>query len=66
MRGEAEISQKIHWYEAMRAGIEFGKSIDSPTVFPAVSQYFPGEAMEMALSSRILAVRQKLSPSLAQ
>jgi hypothetical protein len=66
MRGEAEIRQKIEGYEGMLAGIEFGKSIDNPAVFLAVSQHFPREAMEMVLSSRILVVREKLAPSLAQ
>jgi hypothetical protein len=50
MRGEAEIRQKIEGYEAMLAGIEVGKSIDTP-VFLAVSQYFPREAMEMVSTS---------------
>ena len=47
MKSEMEIKDKLDYYEAVLAGIEFGEMIDNPDIFLRVSRHFPGEAMEM-------------------
>ena len=51
MRNEAEIKQKVEYYEGILAGMEVGKEIDNPNIFLLVSQHLPREAMQMLHTS---------------
>ena len=47
MKSEAEIRQKLHYYEGILAGMEAGGMIDHPDIFLRLSQRFPKETMDM-------------------
>jgi len=51
MKSEAEIRQKLNYYEGILAGVETGRMIDNPDIFLRVSQHFPKEAMDMLNTS---------------
>ncbi len=51
MRNEAEIREKVEYYERMLAGVEVGKEIDNPDTFLLLSQHLPREAMQMLHTS---------------
>lgn len=47
MKSEEEIREKLSYYEAILAGMESWKMIDSEEILRRVSRYFPREIMEM-------------------
>jgi len=47
MRNEAEIRDKVIYYQGMLTAVSIGRSVISPRVFAALSEHFPDEAMSM-------------------
>ena len=63
MKSDAEIRAKLDYYKGILAGFTAGSNVDSPDVFLAVEQAFPGRALAALSLTNELAEMVKHLPS---